>query len=315
MSNSRLHALDIPALLRQYGLRPSKGLGQNFLQDEQALQKIVEIADIQQDDTVLEIGPGLGGLTRHLARRAAQVIAVELDEDLFAPLQAILAPYPNVQLIHGDILKLQPSELVAASNYLVVANIPYYITSALLRHLLAQPVTEKSTPKNQQSAISNPQSAISNPQSAISNPQSAILNPQSAPRPRRLVLTVQEGVAERICAAPGELSLLALSVQVYGKPVIAARIPAAAFYPAPNVNSAVVAIDVYAQSIIPYPRLETFFRLAKAGFGQKRKTLRNALSAIMPRDKAEQLLLSAGIDPMRRAETLSLHEWAKLSEP
>ena len=267
-----LEPLDVPALLHQYGLRPSKKLGQNFLQDEQALRKIAEIADIQEQDTVLEIGPGLGGLTRHLARTARQVVAVELDLGLFAALQAVLAPYPNVRLIHADILKLRPADLIAAPDYLVVANIPYYITSALLRHLLAE-----------------------------------------SPRPRRLVLTVQEEVAERICAEPGDMSLLALSVQVYGKTEIAARIPAAAFYPAPTVNSAVVSINIYPEPLIPYPRLDTFFRLAKAGFGQKRKTLRNALSAIMPREKAEQTLLAAGIDPQRRAETLSLNEWGKLS--
>jgi len=273
MSNAPLPALDIPALLRRYGLRPSKKLGQNFLQDEGALRKIVEIADIQEQDTVLEIGPGLGGLTRHLARSAHQVVAVELDLGLFAALQAVLAPYANVRLIHADILKLRIADLVAAPDYLVVANIPYYITSALLRHLLAE-----------------------------------------SPRPRRLALTVQEEVAERICAAPGKMSLLALSVQVYGQAEITARIPAAAFYPAPTVNSAVVSINIYPEPLIPYSLLERFFWLAKAGFGQKRKTLRNALSSIMPRQEAEQLLLAARIDPMRRAETLSLEEWGKISD-
>jgi 16S rRNA (adenine1518-N6/adenine1519-N6)-dimethyltransferase len=272
MTNASLPALNIPALLRQYGLRPSKRLGQNFLLDESALQKIASIADIQPQDTVLEIGPGLGGLTRHLALAARQVVAVELDEGLFPALRAVLAPYANVRLIHADILKLRPADVVAAPDYLVVANIPYYITSALLRHLLTE-----------------------------------------APRPRRLVLTVQEEVAERICATPGQMSLLALSVQVYGKAEIAARIPAGAFYPAPTVNSAVVLINIHPSPLIPYPLLDNFFWLAKAGFGQKRKTLRNALSAIMPREKAEQTLVAVGIDPQRRAETLRLEEWGKLS--
>jgi 16S rRNA (adenine1518-N6/adenine1519-N6)-dimethyltransferase len=272
MNAAPLPALDIPSLLRQHGLRPNKKLGQNFLQDEQALQKIVEIAEIQAQDTVLEIGPGLGALTRHLARAAGQVIAVELDRGLLPALRAVLAPYPNVRLIHGDILELRPAEIVAAPDYLVVANIPYYITSALLRHLLNE-----------------------------------------APRPRRLALTVQEEVAERICAAPGRLSLLALSVQVFGRAEIAARIPATAFYPAPSVNSAVVAIHIFPEPLIPRPLLGTFFRLARAGFGQKRKTLRNALSALLGRDKAETLLIAAGIDPMRRAETLSLEEWGRVS--
>ena len=267
-----IRPLDVTALLRQYDLRPSKKLGQNFLQDEQALQKITEIADIQVQDTILEIGPGLGGLTRHLALAARQVVAVELDESLFPALRTVLAPYANVRLIHADILKLHSADLVTAPDYLVVANIPYYITSALLRHLLAQ-----------------------------------------SPRPRRLVLTVQEEVAERICAGSGKMSLLALSVQVYGRAEVAARIPAAAFFPTPSVNSAVVSINIYPEPLIPYPLLDTFFRLAKAGFGQKRKKIRNSLSAIMPREKAEQILLAAGIDPQRRAETLSLVEWGKIS--
>jgi 16S rRNA (adenine1518-N6/adenine1519-N6)-dimethyltransferase len=273
-----IEPLDVIGLLRNYGLRPNKRLGQNFLQDESALQKIAAIAGIQQQDTVLEIGPGLGGLTRHLALAARQVVAVELDESLFPALRAVLAPYANVRLIHADILKLRPADLVAAPDYLVVANIPYYITSALLRHLLAK------SPEGAQS-----------------------------PHPRRLVLTVQEEVAERICASPGEMSLLALSVQVYGQAEVAARIPAGAFYPAPTVNSAVVSINIYPEPIISYPLLDTFFQLAKAGFGQKRKKLRNSLSAIMPREKAEQILLAAGIDPQRRAETLSLVEWGKIS--
>lgn len=279
MKNASLPALNIPAILRQYGLRPSKGLGQNFLQDESTLGKITAIADIQPHDTVLEIGPGLGSLTRHLALAAAQVVAVELDEGLFPALRAVLAPYANVRLIQGDILKLRPADLVAAPDYLVVANIPYYITSILLRHLLAN------------------------------SPQG-----DSTPRPRRLVLTVQEEVAERICAAPGKLSLLALSVQVFGKTEIAARIPAGAFYPVPNVASAVLQINIYPSPLIPSPLLDRFFWLAKAGFGQKRKTLRNALSTIMPREEVEQHLVAAGIDPQRRAEMLSLDEWGKLSK-
>jgi 16S rRNA (adenine1518-N6/adenine1519-N6)-dimethyltransferase len=126
------------------------------------------------------------------------------------------------------------------------------------------------------------------------------------------VLTVQKEVAARICALPGDLSLLALSVQVYGQPSIAAHIPAEAFHPAPKVDSAVVKIEIYAEPVIPSARLETFFRLAKAGFGQKRKTLRNSLGALLGREGAESLLAAAGIDPMRRAETLSLEEWGKL---
>lgn len=266
--------LDTAAILKRYGLRAHKGLGQNFLQDPLALEKIVSAAEIQATDTVLEVGPGLGSLTRYLAVAAREVIAVELDPSLIPPLEAILAPYPNVRLIQGDILKLAPKDLVSEKDYVVAANIPYYITSAVIRHLL-----------------------------------------ENDPRPRRVALTVQKEVAERICAKPGDMSLLALSVQVYGKPRIAARIPAEAFFPAPNVDSAVLVVDIYPSPLINAELLETFFRLIKAGFGQRRKTLRNSLSSglkIAPGDAAD-LLRRAGIDPQRRAETLSIQEWERLS--
>src|SRR6266508_5851925 len=123
-------------LLKKYGLRPHKGLGQNFLQDPIALEKIVAAAEIQATDTVLEIGPGLGSLTRYLAASAKEVVAVELDQHLLPPLKAVLAPYSNVRLMHGDILELNPNELIQDKDYIVVANIPYYITSAVIRHLL-----------------------------------------------------------------------------------------------------------------------------------------------------------------------------------
>lgn len=267
--------INIAYLLKKYGLRPHKGLGQNFLQASVALEKIVSAAEIQRTDTVLEIGPGLGSLTRYLAASAKEVVAVELDQHLLPPLQTILAAYSNVRLVHGDILELSPSNLVRDHNYIVVANIPYYITSAVIRHLLESPS-----------------------------------------KPRRIVLTVQKEVAQRICEGPGDMSLLALSVQVYGKPRIAAHIPAGAFVPSPNVDSAVLVIEIYSEPRIPRELLDTFFRLIKAGFSQKRKTLRNALSSglSIPASDAADTLTRADIDPMRRAETLSIEEWQRLSE-
>ncbi len=269
-----LTPLQIPALLRKHGLRPEKSLGQNFLQDETALQKIAQAAEITPQDTVLEIGPGLGSLTRHLAIAAKNVIAIELDTNLMPVLEETLHPYPNTRIVQGDILNAPPASLVQAEDYLVVANVPYYITSAIFRHLL-----------------------------------------EASPRPRRIVLTVQKEVAQRICATPGDMSLLALSVQVYGNPKIIATLPAGAFYPAPKVDSAVLRVDVTPQPRIPTEGLGGFFRLAKAGFGQKRKTLRNSLSAGLRMDTASaaRLLEQARIDPMRRAETLSMEEWARLT--
>jgi 16S rRNA (adenine1518-N6/adenine1519-N6)-dimethyltransferase len=217
----------------------------------------------------------LGSLTRHLALAAHSVICVELDKALFPALESIVSPYHNVRLVQGDILRMDPADLMSTPDYLVVANIPYYITSALLRHLL-----------------------------------------ESNLHPRRLVLTVQEEVARRICAKPGKMSLLSLSVQIYGTPSILTRIPAEAFYPAPKVDSAVLRVEILPEPVIPVLWLNTFFTLIKAGFSQRRKTLRNSLSGglgITP-DAAEKMLAASGIDPMRRAETLSLEDWRKLCE-
>jgi 16S rRNA (adenine1518-N6/adenine1519-N6)-dimethyltransferase len=274
---SSIPPLDANAVLRRFGLHADKGLGQNFLQDSSALEKIARAAEIQADDTVLEIGPGLGSLTRYLAMSAREVIALELDLDLIPPLRAVLTPYAsrNVRIEHGDILKTEVSDLIQKPGYLVVANIPYYITSAIMRHLL-----------------------------------------ESEPTPRRIVLTIQKEVAERVCSVPGDLSLLALSVQVYGKPSIAAVIPASSFHPAPKVDSAILRVDIYPNPLISRETLPTFFKLTKAGFSQKRKTLRNSLSSGLhiSTKESESMLASAGVDPMRRAETLSIEEWKRLCE-
>jgi len=267
--------LNAAAVLKRHGLHADKRLGQNFLQDPFALESIASAAQIQSTDTVLEIGPGLGSLTRYLAASAKQVIAVELDRDLLIPLRAVIAPYQNVQVIHGDILKLSPQKLITEKDYIVAANIPYYITSAVIRHLL-----------------------------------------ESDAKPRRIVLTVQREVAERICAKPGDMSLLALSVQVYGNPRIVARIPAEAFFPAPKVDSAVLSVEIYPEPLIKPELIESFFKMIKAGFSQKRKTLRNSLSSGLhiPTSGSEALLKQVNIDPMRRAETLSIAEWQTLCE-
>jgi 16S rRNA (adenine1518-N6/adenine1519-N6)-dimethyltransferase len=278
MSSNRF-SLPIPPLntaelLKQYNLRANKRLGQNFLQDPFALQRIADLAEIRRTDTVLEIGPGLGSLTRYLAAAAHKVLAIELDDRLFPALEAVIAPYHNIQIVHSDILDIEPGELIQQEDYLVVANIPYYITSAVIRHLL-----------------------------------------ESDTKPRRIVLTIQKEVAERICAKAGDMSLLALSVQVYGLPQVAANIPASAFFPAPKVDSAILVVNIYLEPLVDTSLLGIFFQLIKAGFSQKRKKLRNSLSAGMHLSTAEteKLLQAADIDPQRRAETLNLEEWGKLS--
>lgn len=267
-------------LLDEMALRPKKGLGQNFLVSEGALQKIVAASELTSADVVLEIGPGLGALTRLLAAGAGQVVAVELDVGLAEPLEREMSGQANVAIVRGDILTLSPGELVgpflggaAAGRYKVVANLPYYITSAILRHLL----TAKEPPQV-------------------------------------VVVTVQREVARRIVAGPGEMSLLAVGVQFYGRPRIVARIPAGAFYPVPKVDSAVVRIDRHERPAVEVADEGAFFAVVRAGFGQRRKQLRNSLSAGLGLavDEVEGALRRAGIEQRRRAETLSLEEWGRL---
>ena len=273
--------LSLSELLQKYNLRPRKGLGQNFLSDPHHLSKIVEAAELSADDTVLEIGPGPGVLTRLLAEQAGHVIAVELDPAMVHLLQSEYGDYPNLTILHADILKTQiTSQLLSQPTtqptpYKVVANLPYYITSAVVRHLL-----------------------------------------ESDPQPSRLVITVQKEVAQRIVAEPGDMSVLAVSVQFYGQPKLIHHIPAGAFYPPPKVDSAVVCIDTYAQPPANVPDIEFFFQVVKAGFSQKRKQLKNTLAGGLRQPTAVVIhaLKQAGIDPTRRAQTLSVAEWAKLSE-
>lgn len=260
-------------MLKRYQIRPSKSLGQNFLVDPTALERVITTAEISIDDEVLEIGPGLGSLTRRLAEVSKRVIAVEIDEKFKPILNDGLAYFENVEVLFADILDVDVGDLFDQPGYIVVANIPYHITSALLRHLL-----------------------------------------EASQSPARLTLTIQKEVAERICAGAGQYNLLALSVQVYGRPQIAAKIPAGAFYPAPKVDSAIVRVDIYDKPLIQREMLDPFFQLTKAGFSQKRKTLRNSLAGGMGwgKEKAEEILLKADIDPQRRAQTLSIEEWGRL---
>lgn len=264
---------DVRSLLRRYHLDPHKGLGQNFLVDVSVLRRIVQVAGVEGSDHVLEIGAGLGSLTCALAQKANQVVAVEIDKKLVPILTEVTSSYPNVQIVSGDMLEIDPATIMGQDPYLVVANIPYYITSALIRHLL-----------------------------------------ESKNRPSRMVLTMQKEVAARICASAGDYSLLALSVQVFGDPQVVLNIGSGAFFPPPNVDSSTLRIDLYEKPLIPAEWLDTFFQLAHFGFAQKRKTLRNTLSAGLhwTGDEAVALLQSAGIDPTRRAQTLELTEWRTL---
>ena len=270
---------EIPRLLRKHGLSPNKQLGQNFLIDAQAIEQIINVAEINPNDQVIEIGSGLGQLTSALAINAKSVISIELDTRFIPILKKTLQPFSNVTIIQGDFLKINLPQLLetegfSKNNYLVVANIPYYITSALIRKLL-----ESKTP------------------------------------PKKLVLTIQKEIAERITANKDHLSILAISVQIYGTPRIEFTIPSTAFYPTPKVDSAVVVVERHQKPLVPANLLPLFFRVVKAGFSQKRKQLRNSLSAGMhwAPSYGEEVLLAANIDPKRRAETLSISEWLTLT--
>ena len=272
--------MNVRRLLKEFDIQPKKSLGQNFLIDQRALERIVEAAELGPEDIVLEIGPGLGTLTRLLAAAAGRVVAVELDQRLVEVLKqtaSAKADLPNVEIIHGDILELNPADLLEQQRgsfcYKVVANLPYYITSAILRHLLTAEV-----------------------------------------RPRLMVVTVQLEVARRIIAEPGDMSLLAVSVQFYGRPRIVTRIKASAFYPSPQVDSAVIRIDLDGHPAVEVDDEDSFFEVVRAGFAQRRKQLRNALAAesALPASEVAQALSRAGVNPSRRAQTLSIEEWVRV---
>ncbi len=269
-----LEPLKLPTLLRDFGISPKKGLGQNFLVEDVYLQRIVDTAQIDTSTDVLEIGAGAGNLTRYLARASRSVTAVEIDGSLMPLLRKTTAPFNNVTLVQEDILKLDISQWMPDAGYAVVANIPYYITSALIRFLL-----------------------------------------ESNCKPSRMVLTIQEEVARRVCARAGQLSLLALSVQLFGEPRVAFKVPAGAFYPVPRVDSAVLVIDLFSEPRIPETHIDAFFHLLRAGFSQKRKMLRNTLASAngLDKDRAVVVLEQAQIDPKRRAQALTMEDWKRLT--
>ena len=256
-------------LLQKYNLTPKKSLGQNFIFDDFVLAKIAAAADLTSNDQVLEIGPGLGALTQHLSQVAGRVVAVELDGRLIPIFNNQLNDYANVQLVEGDILDINPADYFQ-QDYKVVANVPYYITGAILRHLLSGPC-----------------------------------------KPTTMVMTVQQEVAERLTAEPGKMSLLAVSVQFYGEVKIVEKIKAGAFWPRPDVDSAVIRINLHKKRVVAPDDEKAFFRLVKVGFSQKRKQLQKNLRALEGnKEKVRQMLQSAGVDGKRRAETFNLEEWA-----
>lgn len=272
MRGSELRPSSVRKLLRECGIKPRKGLGQNFLVSEALLRRIIAAAEIQPQDTILEVGAGLGTLTQALAQKAAQVFAVELDRRFIPMLQSLLAPYPQVNIVQGDMLSIEPGDLLA-KPYKVVANLPYYITSAILRHLL-----------------------------------------EAKFKPCLMVVTVQNEVAQRIVAPPGQMSLLAVSVRFYGRPRIVAKAPPGAFYPSPRVNSAVVRIELFEQPPVEVDDVGAFFQVVRAGFAQRRKQLRNSLAhgLELPVERVVEAMHRCALDEKQRAQELTVEQWARL---
>ncbi len=266
-------------LLRSSGLRARKNLGQHFLIDEEILELILATSELTGRDIAVEVGPGLGVLTSELCKRAEQVIAVELDDRLAEILRKTLAKYDNLTVVNRDILELSPVDIFyearipVSRNYKVIANLPYYITSPVLRHFL-----------------------------------------EAELKPGMTVVMVQKEVAEEIAAQPGKMSLLSLGIQLYGRPEIAAYVPAKCFYPEPEVDSALLKIVPHKELPVDIPYPEKFFAFVKAGFSAARKQLVNSLANGLgiPKNEVKRLLDDAGILSSRRAETLSLEEWAHL---
>ena len=258
---------DVKTAMKLAGIRPNKGLGQHFLVDSDSLRGIIAAAEPNYNDTVLEVGPGLGVMTRPLTQIAGRVVAVETDEVLAELLQRD-AP-DNLTVVCQDIMEYDLQQLPA--GYKVIANIPYYLTSKLMRRLIESP---------------NPPTVIS--------------------------ILIQKEVAERVVAQPGSMSMLSLSVQYYGTAEIALIVPRDRFWPSPDVDSAVLKVTLNGPAFEADTR--KLFRLMKAGFGEKRKQLKNSLSGglVIAIDAATELISAAGLHSTARAQELSLVEWQRL---
>ncbi len=265
---------DLRALLFAHNMRPNKSFGQNFLIDRPSLEKIVEAAELQVEDQVLEVGSGTGVLTRELAIHARRVIAVELERDMLALLESTIGQYSNIEVVAKNLLYLDPTDLYGQEPYKLVANLPYYITAPTFRHFL-----------------------------------------ESANPPRTMVVMVQKEVAQRICAQPGDLSVLAISIQLYGTPEIVDYVPAQAFYPAPKVDSAIMRVRYQPRVELTWKEQERFFKVVQAGFAEKRKQLHNSLTHELhiKNEDIRSLLQQVGIEASRRAETVSIEEWLQLT--
>ena len=269
----------IKEILSKYQARPSKGLGQNFLIDKNVLEKINKAADIRSDDFILEVGPGIGTLTQELAKQAKEVVAIEKDETMIEILKETLTDFNNVKVIQGDILK---TELQLPKKYKIVANIPYYLTSPLIRKFLE--------------------------------------NPPAGQQPKEMILMLQKEVAQRICSKPPDMSLLAVSVQFYADAKIISYVSKNCFWPAPKIDSAIIKISP--NKVFEKIDADLFFKIVKAGFSHPRKQLVNNLTTLkspngvklnnLTKEQISGWLLVNKISANQRSETLSVFDWVNL---
>jgi len=269
-------------IIAKYGFSFKKSLGQNFLIDQNILNNIVAAAELDETKGALEIGPGIGALTQRLAKAAGKVTAVEIDNRLIPILKDVLEGEEHTTVIHGDVLKLDLKQLfeeqfAGVTGVSVVANLPYYVTTPILMKLL-----EEKLPLE------------------------------------HIVVMIQKEVAERMAAKPGgkEYGSLSVAVQYYCVPKVVCMVPHTVFIPQPNVDSAVIKLSLRDKPAVDVPDENHFFKVVQASFAQRRKTLANNLTAFVGKERREaltEMLLSNDIDPIRRGETLSLEEFARIS--
>ncbi|RAL23166.1 16S rRNA (adenine(1518)-N(6)/adenine(1519)-N(6))-dimethyltransferase RsmA [Thermoflavimicrobium daqui] len=271
-------------ILNKYGITLKKSLGQNFLTDLHVLDKIVRAANLTETSGVIEIGPGIGALTEQLAKVAKKVVAIEIDHRLIPVLNDLFKETDNIEVIHGDALKVDLHQLIQehfqdVQSLHVVANLPYYVTSPLITRLLEGRLPLKN-----------------------------------------MVLMIQKEVADRLIAHPGtkDYGSLSVFVQYFAEPSGVARVPSHVFVPRPKVDSSVVKLHIREKPNVQVINEDLFFRVVRAAFGQRRKTLLNTLHTRLlsnvSKTEVENLITSAGIDPKRRGETLDLKEFAALTE-
>ncbi|MGF9978733.1 16S rRNA (adenine(1518)-N(6)/adenine(1519)-N(6))-dimethyltransferase RsmA [Viridibacillus arvi] len=272
-------------ILKKYGFSFKKSLGQNFLIDPNILRNIVSYADLTEDSVAIEVGPGIGALTEHLARSAGQVVSFEIDQRLLPVLEDTLSPYDNVKVVHSDILKANvveelSSEFAKYKDIMVVANLPYYVTTPILLKLLMEKLPI-----------------------------------------RGMVVMMQKEVADRISANPGTKAYgsLSIAIQYYMKAEVVMTVPKTVFMPQPNVDSAVIRLTRHAEPPVHVIDEEFLFEVSRSSFAQRRKTILNNLQSQLPKGKEKkekilEALAECGIDPTRRGETLSIIEFGQLAD-